>query len=177
MCPPATKPDSEPLDPGLGTGGLQAFLTQHNIAGDIHILDAPTPTVETAAQALACQPQQIVKSILFLINSEPVMAVTCGLPRVDSRTIARHFEVGRKRVKLAKAAIVLQYTGYIVGAVPPFGYPQPLHTLLDPSVLTHNIVWAGGGGKSAMLRIQPQIIQHTAQAEILDLHNLPDTTP
>ncbi len=43
-------------------------MAEHGIAGEIVMLDSPTPTVETAAQAAGADPESIVKSLLFLID-------------------------------------------------------------------------------------------------------------
>lgn len=158
----------------LNSASLEAYLLAHNIPGEVLRLEVPTPTVETAAAAVGCLPEQIVKSILFLVKGEPVLAVTCGQRYVEQRAIAARFGVGRKKVKLARPKIVLDISGYEVGAMPPFGHLQPLQTLLDPSVLAHEQVYAGGGAGNTLLRISPQAIQDAAAAEVLDLHTRPN---
>ena len=66
---------------------VQGFMAARAIDGEILLLDVPTPTVEMAAQAVGTQPQQIVKSLLFLVNSQPVLAITCGTETIDRRAI------------------------------------------------------------------------------------------
>ncbi len=158
----------------LSPTDLQAYLDEHAIPGEIIQLEIPTLTVEAAAQALGVETGQIVKSVLFLVRGEAVMTITCGTGYVERRAVAARYNVGRKRVKLADAEAVLAHTGYEVGAVPPFGYPQPLPTLLDPGVLENDEVYAGGGGGNAMTRLNPQDILRITQAEVLDLHNRPE---
>jgi prolyl-tRNA editing enzyme YbaK/EbsC (Cys-tRNA(Pro) deacylase) len=148
---------------------LQAFMLRQSITGEILPLNVPTPTVETAAQAVGAQPEQIVKSILFLVRELPVLAVACGLLPVERRAIAAHYGVGRKQVKLADAAAVLQQTGYAVGAMPPFGHRQPLPTLLDKRVLEQAVVFAGGGAENTLLRLNPADLLAATQATVLDL--------
>ncbi|GEM_PF-110327 len=156
---------------------LQAFLDSHAIRAEILHLDAPTPTVETAARAVGAQPDQIVKSVLFLVRGEPVLAVACGTARIDRRKLAAHYRVGRKRVKLAAADAVLRITGYPAGAVPPFGHPQPIPTLLDPGVLVHEQVYAGGGAGNALVRLHPADILRVTAAQVLDLLARPSPSP
>jgi prolyl-tRNA editing enzyme YbaK/EbsC (Cys-tRNA(Pro) deacylase) len=149
-------------------------MQQHAIAGEILHLGTPTPTVETAAQAVGTQPEQIVKSLLFLVNDGPVLAIACGTQRVERRTISTRYGVGRKRVRLASAEAVLEIAGYEVGAMPPFGHRQPLTTLLDGQVLAHEEVYAGGGEENALVRLSPQDILRVTKAEVLDLHAHPE---
>jgi Cys-tRNA(Pro) deacylase len=157
----------------LGPDDLQAYMTQEGISGEIVYLDVPTPTVETAAEAVGVQPDQIVKSILFVVKDEVVLAVACGVLRVEKRVLAAKYGVGRKKVKLADAETVLETTGYAVGTVPPFGHRNQIPTLLDPRVLDHDEVYAGGGGENALVRLNSTDILNFCDAEVLDLHTRP----
>lgn len=152
---------------------LQRFIDKHNIAGEILILDAPTPTVEVAAQVMDTRPEQIIKSVLFMINTERVLAIAGGTQPIERRVIAALYGVGRKRVKLAPPEIVLETTGYPVGAVPPFGHPSPIRTLLDPRVLEHTEVFGGGGAHNALMRLTPESVLQITQAQVIDLLSRP----
>jgi prolyl-tRNA editing enzyme YbaK/EbsC (Cys-tRNA(Pro) deacylase) len=152
---------------------LQSFMNTHGINGQILPLDAPTPTVEAAAQVLGTLPERIVKSILFMVNGEPILTITCGQTLVDRRVISEQFGVGRKRVKLATPEEVLSKTGFEVGAMPPFGHHYPLPTLMDPRVLEQEEVFAGGGADHTLLRIKPRIILEATRTRVMDLSGLP----
>ena len=144
-------------------------MNTHDIAGEILHLKVPTPTVETAAQAIGAHPDQIVKSVLFLIDGSPVLAIAFGTSHIERRTIADRYGVGRKRVKLADAETVLRFTGYPAGAVPPFGHPHPLPTLLDPGVLHYEQVYAGGGSDNTLVRVNSRKILSVTGAELIKL--------
>jgi prolyl-tRNA editing enzyme YbaK/EbsC (Cys-tRNA(Pro) deacylase) len=148
---------------------LQSFMDQNAIPGEIIFLDKPTPTVETAAQALGTSPEHIVKSVLFTIGDERVLAIARGTQHIEQRAIAARFGVGRKRVKLAQADTVLAVTGYPVGTVPPFGHKLPMQILIDPGVFEVPEIYAGGGAHNAMVRLNPHDIQRTTQAEVMGL--------
>lgn len=153
----------------LTSTDLQTFMQEQGVHGEMLHLDVPTPTVETAAQAVGTQPERIVKSLLFVIDGEPVLAITCGTSYVDRRAIAAIYAVGRKRVKLAPAETVLEISGYEVGAMPPFGHLRKLPTLLDRGVLLHPEVYAGGGAENALVRLEPVEILRVTQAQVMDL--------
>ena len=148
---------------------LVAYMQVNNLPGEILELDVPTPTVEAAAAAVGCEPEQIVKSLLFFVRDEPVLAITSGPDYIERRSIAAHFQVGRKKVKLADPETVLEETGFVVGAMPPFGHTSPLPTLIDQRVLDKEQVYAGGGSDQTLLRIAPQIILAATQGTVLDL--------
>jgi prolyl-tRNA editing enzyme YbaK/EbsC (Cys-tRNA(Pro) deacylase) len=153
----------------LGPGHLERFLRASQIPGEIVFPGVPTPTVEAAAAAVGCEADDIVKSLLFLVDGAPVLVITCGVGHVDGRALAARFGVGRKKVKLADAATVLRESGYAVGAIPPFGHQTRFPTFLDRRVLDRPVVYAGGGADDALLRISPQVLLTVTQAELLEL--------
>jgi prolyl-tRNA editing enzyme YbaK/EbsC (Cys-tRNA(Pro) deacylase) len=153
----------------LGTHELKAFMHDQGIQGEILYLDVPTPTVESAAQAVGAKVQQIIKSILFMIDDQPVLAIACGTSSINRRAIAELYQVGKKRVKLASPEMVLEISGYEVGAMPPFGHRQPITTLIDYRVLELTEAYAGGGAENALMRLNPQEIQRVTGAKALDL--------
>jgi prolyl-tRNA editing enzyme YbaK/EbsC (Cys-tRNA(Pro) deacylase) len=117
---------------------------------------------------------RIVKSLLFLVDRadgslQPVLVIATGTSRVDYKLVAAYLGVSRKRVKLADAASVQTFTGYPVGAVPPFGHLSPLQTLIDRRVLAQPEVYAGGGAADALLRIAPAEILRAARAATVDV--------
>jgi prolyl-tRNA editing enzyme YbaK/EbsC (Cys-tRNA(Pro) deacylase) len=157
----------------LTSDDLQDFMTRRGIPGEILTLDVPTPTVEAAANALGVQTRQIVKSVLFKLPEDVVLTISCGDQLVERRVIASLYGISRKRVKLAPPDTVLALTGYMVGAVPPFGHRKALRTLMDPRVLALDVIYAGGGSAHALLRLNPQEIARITKAEIVDLQNKP----
>ncbi|MDX1437880.1 MAG: YbaK/EbsC family protein [Anaerolineales bacterium] len=161
------------MSDNLTSTDLQAYLDKHQIDGQILHLDVPTPTVPTAADAVGAQVQQIVKTLLFLVNGEPVVAIACGVDPVDRRPIAELLGVGKKRVKLANADQVSEITGYSAGAVPPFGHRRSSRTLIDPQVVAQETVYAGGGDENALMRLSPKTILAQTQAEVLSLLSPP----
>lgn len=119
--------------------------------------------------AVSANPEQIIKSILFMVDGDPVLVIACGLSTIGRRAIADLYGVGKKRVKLATPEMVLEISGYEVGAMPPFGHRQPLTTLIDRRVLDVPEAYAGGGAENALIRLNPQDILQVTGAKILDL--------
>lgn len=157
----------------LGPEDLQNYIERSDIQAEILTLTVPTPTVVDAARAVGTSPEMIIKSLVFLVGGEPILAIACGTSRIDRRQIAAHFGLGRKRIKLADAAKVVEVTGYDIGAVPPFGQRQRLTTLIDPRVLEHEVVYAGGGAIDTLLRVSPAEIQRVTDGIEIDLQTVP----
>jgi len=150
----------------LGPANLQAFLDNHQIDAEIVFPGAPTPTVPAAAQALGVEVDQIVKSVVFLVDDKPFLVYGCGTRRVDPRKLAERLHVNRKKVRLADADQVLEITGYAVGTVPPVGLKTPMPAFMDPAIQRYETVYAGGGGMDALLRIRSAELLRVSGAEI-----------
>jgi prolyl-tRNA editing enzyme YbaK/EbsC (Cys-tRNA(Pro) deacylase) len=157
------------LHAALTPDDLLAFLTAHGIPGEILHLSAQTPTVAAAAEALSVSVEQIVKTVLFLIDGKPYAVLANGVRRVDKRKLAAHFGVSPKRVKLAGGEEVLRLTGYAPGTVPPLGHSLPVERLIDPGVLNQATVYAGGGGIHAMLRITSADLFEATRPAVVDV--------
>jgi prolyl-tRNA editing enzyme YbaK/EbsC (Cys-tRNA(Pro) deacylase) len=153
----------------LSEADLEQFLRDRRIDAEMLRLSVLTPTVEQAARAVDSSVDDIVKSLLFLVDGRAQLVITNGRGRVDARALAARCGVGRKRVKLADPAAVLDITGYPVGGLPPFGHHRALPTLIDRSVLGRSVVYAGGGSERALLRISPGEIVRASAGEVVDL--------
>jgi len=148
---------------------LQAFLDAQDIEAEIVYPGAPTPTVPAAADALGVQEDQIVKSVVFLVDDRPFIVYANGTRRVDPRKLAVRLDVSRKKVKLADADQVLELTGYAVGTVPPVGLKTRMPSFLDPAIQEHALIYAGGGGISALLKLTPAELLRVTNAEIASM--------
>lgn len=150
----------------LGPDNLKAFIEDQGIQAEIVYPGAPTPTVPAAAEALGVDANQIVKSVVFLVDGKPFLVYGCGTQRVDSRKLAQRLNISRKKVRLANAEQVLDLTGYAVGTVPPVGLKTPMPAFLDPAVQDYEIVYAGGGGINALLKLTSAELLRASKAEI-----------
>jgi Cys-tRNA(Pro) deacylase len=145
---------------------LQKFIDENGIQATILAMKIHTPTVEDAARALEVETSQIIKSLVFHIDGTPLLVINNGLDRVDRRKLAAYLKVGRKRVKFAAPDRVFDYTGFIVGSMPPFGHKQKLRTLVDPAVSQQEVIYGGGGDINAMLRLKPAELLAATGAEV-----------
>jgi len=145
---------------------LQKFIDNNGIQATILPMKIHTPTVEDAARALEVETSQIIKSLVFHIDGTPLLVINNGLNRVDRRKLAAYLKVGRKRVKFAAPDQVFDYTGFIVGSMPPFGHKQKMRTLVDPAVSQQEVIYGGGGDINAMLRLKPAELLAATGAEL-----------
>lgn len=148
---------------------LQQFIDENQIEAEILPMSRHTRTVTDAADALGVTEEQIIKSLVFVVNGEPLLVINNGTARVSYLKIAAHLGVGRKKVRFAATEQALEITGYVVGSMPPFGHRQKLRTLVDIAVTELDFVYGGGGDVDAMLRLTPAELLRIAEAEVLSL--------
>jgi Cys-tRNA(Pro) deacylase len=151
----------------LTSQDLQQFIDQNQIAAEILPMEQGTPTVPDAARALGVEEDQIIKSLVFVVDGQPTLVITNGTRKIDNRLVARHYGVGRKRAKMARAEQALEITGYAVGAMPPFGHRTRLRTIVDPGVVDHQEIFGGGGEIDALLRLTSEELLRATRAEIV----------
>lgn len=132
---------------------FQAVLDQYAPESRVVEFDKPSRTAQQAADAIGCELDQIVKSLVFRTDDDrPVLVLTAGGNRVDEGVISG--VVGHP-LGMADAAFVRAHTGYAIGGVPPFGHPQPLETLVDEALLAFDEIWAAGGTPNTVFPIRP----------------------
>jgi prolyl-tRNA editing enzyme YbaK/EbsC (Cys-tRNA(Pro) deacylase) len=152
---------------------LALFIEHNAIDATLVQPEQETPTVSLAALALGCQTEQIVKSVLFLLRDDqqanPVLIITNGTSQIDFRKLADLFQIGRKRIRLAPAEVVLACTGFPAGGVPPFGFPQAVPTYIDRRVFDQPVVFGGGGDDRTMLRITPDELLRVTRGQVVDV--------
>jgi len=122
-----------------------------------------TRTAEDAARAVGCAVSQIVKSLVFMVDGDPVVALLAGNDRLDPARLAA--ALGAEFVRRADGDEVRAATGFAIGGVPPFGHARPLRVLVDVHLLEHALVWAAAGLPDAVFSIEPAQLARVARAE------------
>jgi Cys-tRNA(Pro)/Cys-tRNA(Cys) deacylase len=101
-------------------------------------------SLEQAARERGQRPAQVVRSILFRTGQDEFMLALVAGPAQVSWKILRKY-LGQSRLTMATEDEVLDVTGYLIGAVGPFGLPRRLRVLVDAGVLAEEEVSIGSG--------------------------------
>jgi len=128
-----------------------------------------TRTAQDAAEAIGCELGQIVKSLCFTVNGEPIMTLVSGANQLDERKLAALCGVGRKKVQRASAYAVKAATGFSIGGVPPFGHLTPMTIFVDEDLLQFEEVWAAAGTPFAVFAIGPDDLVRGCGGTAVDL--------
>ncbi len=140
----------EPLTPRHVEDALAAL----NLDIQIRTFEETTATSQQAADSIGCALGQIVKSIAFLVEEQPVLVLTSGDQRVDDRKIAALYGVSRKRVRVANADEMVAIYGYPPGSMPPLAHRSSgIHVYIDELLQRFEMLYAAGGAHNAIFPV------------------------
>jgi len=147
-------------------GAVDRFLA---VAGEVEVrrFDASTRTAADAAAAIGVEVGQIVKSLVWMADEVPLLALVPGDRRLDSERLAA--AVGAHEVRPATADEARAAAGFSIGGVPPFGHPRALATVLDAALERFSEVWAAAGTPRDVFRTAPGELVERARAEVAPL--------
>ncbi len=129
------------------------FLDERHIPYRLFQHNVPLHNLEEVARQRGERPEQIVRSILFRLSSEDFLMVLIAGPGQISWKALRVY-LDQSRLTTATEEEVNRVTGYQIGAVSPFGLPQPVRTLVDETVLAEEEISLGSGQRGLAVILQ-----------------------
>lgn len=130
-----------------------------------------TKTAADAALAIGVEVGQIVKSLVFAVDGEVVMAYMSGANQLDEKKLA--IAAGGAVCSRVDADAVRAATGYAIGGVPPFGHATELRIFIDPDLLQYDgvndMVWAAAGTWNDVFPISPTDLVRMSGGVVTDL--------
>jgi prolyl-tRNA editing enzyme YbaK/EbsC (Cys-tRNA(Pro) deacylase) len=108
---------------------------------------------------------QIAKSLVFLADGDPVVAIVSGAHRVDPDALALSCDCAV--IEQASPDDVRAATGFAVGGVPPFGHDLPV--VFDEALLEHERIYAAGGDGNTLFEVDPKLLAKAIDAQIVQV--------
>ena len=130
---------------------LAQRLQQRGLQIEVKTLSDSARTAALAAAALNVEIGQIVKSLVFLRDGEPVLVLCAGDRRVDAKRLG---------LSPAPADRVRKATGFSIGGVPPLGHEVELATTIDESLRRFSVVWAAAGTQHDVFAVGTEALIH-----------------
>ena len=143
------------------------------LAVDVREFAEGTRTAEDAAHAVGVDVGQIVKSLVFAVGDEVVVALVSGPNRLDERRLAEAAGDAAAPVTRPDAGRVREATGYPIGGVPPFGHAHRLATFVDEDLLGYDELWAAAGTPRHVFPIAPADLVRVTEGRVAPLR-VPD---
>jgi prolyl-tRNA editing enzyme YbaK/EbsC (Cys-tRNA(Pro) deacylase) len=126
-----------------------------------------TKTAVDAANAIGCDVGQIVKSLVFAVDGELVLAYVSGANRLDEAKLA--IAAGGSICSRVDADAVRAATGFPIGGVPPVGHDTDLRVFVDPDLLQYDTVWAAAGTWHDVFSLTPDELVSASNGTVVDL--------
>jgi prolyl-tRNA editing enzyme YbaK/EbsC (Cys-tRNA(Pro) deacylase) len=140
---------------------VQERLHERGLDVFVRVLPDSTRTADEAAAAVGCEVGQIVKSLVFMRDEEPVIVLCAGDRRVATKRLG---------LRAATAEEARAGTGFAIGGIPPLGHDRPLDTLIDESLRRFETVWCGAGSPHAVFEAATeQLIAAIPDGTVLDV--------
>lgn len=136
-------------------------LESEGIAAEITIHQEAV-SAESAAEYMQQHPREIIKTLLFIANGEPLLVLVQGTHRVAVDKLKRIVEADELR--LARPEEVKEYTGYRVGSVSPFDLELP--TVVDAPILEEEVVRPAAGSTCVGAVLKPETLLEQLPAEV-----------
>ena len=126
-----------------------------------------TKTAQDAAAAIGVEVGQIVKSLIFGVDGELVLAYVSGKNQLAEKKLAA--AAGGAKCSRVDADVVRAATGFPIGGVPPFGHATHLRVFIDPDLLDYDTVWAAAGTWNDVFEIAPDELVRASEGTVVEL--------
>ncbi|MDA2978445.1 MAG: 5-formyltetrahydrofolate cyclo-ligase [Actinomycetota bacterium] len=125
--------------------------TERFIASAIDVGIAPSPirfpegtkTSVDAANAIGCDLGAIAKSLVFIVDDEPVLVICSGDRRVDEARLCSL--LGAAEARPATLNQVREISGFAGGGTPAVGHSSRMPVLVDTTLGRYRWVWSASG--------------------------------
>lgn len=110
--------------------------------------------VEALTAAAGIEPGQIYKTLVIAVPAGLAVAILPATARLSLKAAAA--ALGVAKASMADASVAERATGYVVGAVSPFGQRRKLPTVVDSGALAWERVFCSAGRRGWEVALAPQ---------------------
>lgn len=150
------------------TRKIQEILVSFGLDSKVREFPHPTHTAKEAAEALGCDPGQIVKSLIFKgrLSGKPVLILVSGANRVDEEKAGKR--IGEE-IEKADAQFVREKAGFAIGGVAPVGHKEKMTTFIDEDLMQYRKVWAAAGHPNSIFTITPRDLKKITEGIVVPI--------
>jgi Cys-tRNA(Pro) deacylase len=144
------------------------FLDEAGV--DFDVLDHEhTERATDEAAALGVAPEEVAKTLVLASPGGNVRAVILASERIDLHKVAAVLGVGGKKVHLAtEEDLARGYSGFELGAVPPFGGPVD-RVIVDERLGGRDSVVLEAGSHDTSVRLKAADLVRLTEAQVADI--------
>ncbi|WP_430915966.1 YbaK/EbsC family protein [Mycobacterium colombiense] len=123
--------------------------------------------VSALTAAAGIEPGQIYKTLVITVPNGLAVAIVPATARLSLKAAAA--ALGVAKAAMAEAAVAERSTGYVVGAVSPFGQRRRLPAVVDSSALRWERVFCSAGRRGWEVAVAPQDLIRLTGAVTADI--------
>ena len=112
-------------------------------------------------------PEQVYKTLIVAVPDGLAVAILPALARLSLKAVASALGVGR--AVMADRRVAERATGYVLGAVSPFGQRARLPTVIDAGALTFELVYCSAGRRGWDVAVAPGDLVRLTGAATADI--------
>ena len=136
---------------------VRAYFKGTKYEERITIQPTLSDTVEHAAQVIGCEPQEIAKTMSFLVDDQPILIVCAGDAKISNPKYRAFFH---KKAAMIKWDQVEELTGHMPGGVCPFARNEGVRVYLDVSLKRFEIVYAAAGAPNGTIGLSIEELEN-----------------
>ena len=123
---------------------VRAALDELGAVAEVIELAETARSAQDAADSIGTELGSIVKSLVFAVAGQPVMALVAGDRQCDTKALPAGLGLEGK-CKRADADLVREATGFAIGGVAPVAHERQLPIAIDASLGRFATVYAAAG--------------------------------
>jgi len=111
---------------------------------------------EAVAQAIGMPGRRVFKTLIAVLDDEPVVAVIPVHRRLSPKKLAS--ALGGKHCSLASAKDAERFTGFVTGGISPLGQRRRMRLVLGSSAADFETIAVSGGRRGVQLEVTPEVV-------------------
>ena len=147
-----------------------AYLRRQKVDHEVHAYELSGDADsygEAVAAELGVDPDRLFKTLVAVVDSEPVVAIVPVSCRLSLKALAK--AAHGKRAAMAEPADAERWTGYVTGGISPFGRKRQMRVFVDATAMAFETVFASGGQRGIQIEVQPTDLVDHLEAELAPL--------
>ena len=141
---------------------VKNYFASLNLESRVKILTESSATVEEAAQALGCLPENIAKTMSFSLEDRSILVVMAVDRKVDNK---KYKAVFGKRAKMVPRDLVEEAIGHLPGGVCPFALKPEVEVYLDESLKRFDWIYPAAGDDHSAVELTPAELEKYSAAK------------
>ena len=135
------------------------YLKKFGLEDKILEFNVSSATVLEAANAINCKEEEIVKTLSFIVNDNPILIAVAGDCKIDNSKYKIEFQTKAKMIPFDD---VEKLIGHSVGGVCPFGINDDVEVYLDESLKRFKTMYPACGSSNSAVKLTLNELEETS---------------